>query len=319
MNPTPNTTTNITTVVIAGASGFIGTHLVRRFTEAGVEVRTVGRAGPARWGDTQGIASTLDGADLLVNLAGRSVNCRYTKRNADVIFSSRVDTTEELGRALALCRTAGGTPPPVWINASTGTIYRHAMDRPQTEDDGELGTGFSVSVARAWERAQVDADVPGVRKVALRISIVLGRGSVMTPLTVLARTGLGGPMGPGSQKFSWVHLEDLFRAVVFVAAAPSLSGPVNVAAPEVVTNADLMAAVRQRLRIPAGLPTPAWLLDLGGLIIRTEAELVLKSRWVSPRKLLDAGFRFTYPNLGPALDDILARDRVAAPEPVRAD
>lgn len=314
-----NTPSSISTVVIAGASGFIGTHFVRRFTDAGVEVRTIGRAGPTVWGDTRGIATALDGADLLINLAGRSVNCRYNKRNADAIFSSRVDTTEELGRALALCRAGGGTPPPVWINSSTGTIYRHAMDRPQTEDDGELGTGFSVSVARAWERAQADADSPGVRKVALRISIVLGPGSVMAPLTVLARTGLGGPMGTGAQKFSWVHLDDLFRAVVFIAGSPSLHGPVNVAAPEVVTNADLMAAVRQRLRVPAGLPTPAWLLHLGGRLIRTEAELVLKSRWVSSRRLLDAGFRFTYPTLGPALDDILARDRVAAPEPVRAD
>ncbi|MDQ0737015.1 TIGR01777 family oxidoreductase [Arthrobacter agilis] len=318
MNITPGTPA-IGTVVLAGASGFIGSHLARRFAEAGAEVRIIGRSGPAVWGDTKAIATALDGADLLINLAGRSVNCRYTRRNADAIFSSRVDTTEELGRALALCRTGGGTPPPVWINASTGTIYRHATDRPQTEDDGDLGTGFSVSVARAWERAQADADTPDVRRVALRLSIVLGPGSVMTPLTVLARTGLGGPMGSGAQKFSWVHLEDVFRAVVFIADTPSLSGPVNVAAPEVVTNADLMAAVRQRLRIPGGLPTPAWLLELGGRIIRTEPELVLKSRWVSPRRLLDAGFDFTYPTLASALDDILVRDPVAAPEPVRAD
>lgn len=309
---------NITRVTIAGASGFIGSHLVRRFTEAGVQVRTIGRTGSAVWGDTAAIAEALDGADLLVNLAGRSVNCRYNKRNADAIFSSRVDTTEELGRALALCRAGGGAPPPVWINSSTGTIYRHAMDRPQTEDDGELGTGFSVSVARAWEQALADADVPDVRRVALRISIVLGRGSVMRPLVNLARIGLGGPMGAGTQKFSWVHLDDLFRAIVFVAQAPSLSGPVNVAAPGVVTNAELMAAVRQRLSVPAGLPTPAWLLDLGGLVIRTEAELVLKSRWVSPSKLVDAGFTFTYPTLGPALDDILAPGGAGAREPLRA-
>lgn len=309
---------SITTVVLAGASGFIGSHLVRRFTEAGVEVRTIGRSGPAVWGDTAAMAHALHGADALVNLAGRSVNCRYNRRNADAIFSSRVGTTEELGRALALCRAEGGTPPPVWINASTGTIYRHATDRPQAEDDGELGSGFSVSVARAWEQALADADVPGVRKVALRISIVLGPGSVMTPLGNLARLGLGGRMGAGTQKFSWVHLDDLFRAITFLVDTPSLSGPVNVAAPGVVTNAELMAAVRRRLRAPAGLPTPAWLLDLGGVLIRTEAELVLKSRWVSPRKLLDAGFTFDYPILGPALDDILRRDRVAAPEPVRA-
>lgn len=315
MTIVPNT---LQTVVIAGASGFIGTHLVRRFTEAGVEVRTIGRSGPAVWGDTAAIASVLDGADALVNLAGRSVDCRYGKRNADAIFSSRVDTTEELGRALALCRESGGTPPPVWMNSSTGTIYRHAMDRPQTEDDGDLGTGFSVSVARAWEQALADAATPGVRKVALRIAIVLGPGSVMAPLSTLARTGLGGRMGPGTQKFSWIHLDDLYRAVVLIAATQTLEGPVNLAAPGVVTNAELMAAVRERLHVPAGLPTPAWLLELGGMIIRTEAELVLKSRWVSPRKLLDAGFTFDYPTLGPALRQILTPDRVEAPAPVRA-
>lgn len=309
---------SITTVAIAGATGFIGSHLVRRFTEAGIDVRTIGRSGPAVWGDTAAIAGALDGADLLVNLAGRSVDCRYNKRNADAIFSSRVGTTEELGRALALCRANGGAAPLVWINSSTGTIYRHAMDRPQTEDDGELGTGFSVSVARAWEQALTDADVPGVRKVALRISIVLGRGSVMAPLVTLARAGLGGPMGSGTQKFSWVHLDDLFRAIVFIAETPSLSGPVNVAAPGVVTNAELMASVRKRLRVPAGLRTPAWLLELGARIIRTEAELVLKSRWVSACKLLDAGFTFAYPSLGPALDEILLTDRVAPAKPVRA-
>jgi uncharacterized protein (TIGR01777 family) len=310
---------NISTVVIAGASGFIGSHLLRRFAEAGVDVRTIGRTGPAVWGDTVALARAVDGADLLVNLAGRSVNCRYNKRNADEIFSSRVDTTEELGRAVALCRAEGGTPPPVWVNSSTGTIYRHATDRPQTEDDGDLGTGFSVSVARAWEQALADAEVPGVRKVALRISIVLGPGSVMTPLVNLARIGLGGPMGSGTQRFSWVHLDDLFRAIVFLAETPSLSGPVNVAAPGVVTNADLMSAVRERLHVHAGLRTPAWLLELGGRMIRTEPELVLKSRWVSPRKLLDAGFTFAYPTLGPALDEILVPDRVAASERVRAD
>ncbi|WDF33688.1 TIGR01777 family oxidoreductase [Arthrobacter agilis] len=305
-------------VVIAGASGFIGSHLIRRFADDGTDVRTIGRSGPTVWGDTGALAGTLDGADALINLAGRSVNCRYTRRTADAIFSSRVDTTEELGRALALCSARGGTPPPVWLNSSTGTIYRHAEDRPQAEDDGDLGTGFSVSVARAWEQALADAPTPGVRKVALRIAIVLGAGSVMTPLSTLARAGLGGRMGPGTQKFSWIHLDDLYRAVVLIAATPSLEGPVNLAAPGVVTNAELMAAVRAQLGIPAGLPTPAWLLDLGGMIIRTEAELVLKSRWVFPRKLLDAGFAFDYPTLGPALQQILPPNRVEAPKPVRA-
>ncbi|MFJ6158860.1 TIGR01777 family oxidoreductase [Pseudarthrobacter sp. NPDC092184] len=295
------------TVVLAGASGFIGRYFRTRFEQDGWTVRTIGRRGAkgapsAAWGDDDvRLARALDGAELLVNLAGRSVSCRYSDRNKAAILESRVSTTAALGRAIALCRQ----PPSTWLNASTGTIYRNAVDRPQSEGDGELGTGFSVDVARAWE-AELDAAVaPGTRKIPLRIAIVLGRGGgALRPFANLARLGLGGRMGPGTQKFSWIHVEDLYRCVRFLHARKDITGPVNVASPDVVTNRELMRMVRRAYGARFGIPTPAWLLRLGAVLIRTETELVLKSRWVQPEKLLDAGFVYSQPELGRALQQI---------------
>lgn len=286
----------MSTVVLAGASGFLGQHLRRAFAAEGVEVRTIGRrTADATWG--QDLRPVLEGADALVNLAGRSVSCRYTRRTADEIFSSRTETTRALGEALAGCTS----PPPVWINASTGTIYRDARDRPQDEETGELGSGFSVAVARAWERELYDAPTP-VRKVALRIAIVLGPdGGALSPLVNLARTGFGGAQGDGAQMFSWVHVDDVHGAIRHVMDRPDISGPVNLATPHPVTNAQLMAAVRRHLGAPVGLPLPAWSLRAGARIIRTEEELVLKSRWVHPAVLLRTGYAFRHPTLDEAL------------------
>ncbi|MEJ1115216.1 TIGR01777 family oxidoreductase [Paenarthrobacter sp. CCNWLY172] len=290
------------TVVIAGATGFIGSYFQRRFLQKGWQVRTVGRdaSADAQWHDDGAITKVLDGAELLVNLAGRSVNCRYDERHRREILDSRVLTTSALGRAVAAC----AEPPRTWINSSTGTIYRHAEDHPQSEVSGELGSGFSVDVARAWEDELAAAVVPGTRKVPLRIAIVLGAGGVLSPLRNLARLGLGGHMGPGTQKFSWIHVEDLFRTVLFVHDHGELSGPVNAATPHPVDNRELMAMVRRSMGVPFGIPTPAWLLEAGAVLIRTQTELVLKSRWVEPRKLLDAGFAFEYPSLAGALNQI---------------
>lgn len=285
-----------TTVVIAGATGFIGQHLRDSFDADGVEVRTIGRgAGDARWGED--LRRVLDGSDALVNLAGRSVSCRYTKRTADAIFTSRTETTEALGRAIADC----AAPPPVWVNSSTGTIYRDARDRPQDEDSGELGTGFSVTVARAWEH-ELDVAPTEVRKIALRTSIVLGAGGgALNPLINLARIGFGGAQGDGGQMFSWVHLDDVYGAIRHLMAHDEINGPVNLASPNPVTNAALMAAVRRHLGRRVGVPLPAWSLEAGARIIRTEAELVLKSRWVHPAVLLRTGYEFRHPTIGDAL------------------
>jgi NAD dependent epimerase/dehydratase family enzyme len=318
----------MTRVVVAGASGFMGRRLVAARRRAGEDVRTIGRSGAdAAWGDTAAITRLLDGADLLVNLAGRSVNCRYTPANRVEIVRSRVETTAELARAVA----AADVPPPLWINSSTATIYRHADDRPMTEAGGELGEGFSVDVARAWERAFFEPELPGVRRVALRTAIVLGRGSVMIPLTRLTRLGLGGPQldgrwpgtpsrtaagvhhryrptaARGRQRFSWVHLDDVVDAIEFLRAHPELDGAVNLAAPEASDDRTLMRLLRRALGVPVGLPATRWMLELGSFAIRTETELVLKSRWVVPERLLDAGFVFRHADLEAALRGILRR------------
>jgi NAD dependent epimerase/dehydratase family enzyme len=318
----------MTSVVIAGASGFMGRRLVADRLRAGEEVRTIGRSGAdATWGDTAAITRLLDGADLLVNLAGKSVNCRYTAANRAEILRSRVETTGELARAVA----AAATPPPLWINSSTATIYRHADDRPQTESTGELGEGFSVGIAKAWERAFFGPALPGVRRVAIRTAIVLGRGSVMVPLTRLTRFGLGGaqldgrwPGTPariaagvhhryrptssgGRQRFSWVHLDDVLAAVTFLREHEELDGVVNLAAPEPSDSRTLMRELRRTLGVPVGLPAARWMLELGSFAIRTETELVLKSRWVVPERLLDAGFTFRHVELGETLGSILRR------------
>jgi NAD dependent epimerase/dehydratase family enzyme len=317
-------------VVVAGASGFMGRSLVAHWRAAGREVQTIGRgAADARWGDADSIRRLLDGSELLVNLAGKSVNCRYGPANRAEILRSRVETTAELGRAVAGC----AEPPPTWINSSTATIYRHAEDRPQTEADGELGTGFSVSVAKAWEAAFFAADTPATRRVAIRTAIVLGDGSALTPLLRLARFGLGGPQWDtpwfatrarraagtqhefrarwGAQRFSWIHLADVAGALDLLESRADLDGVVNLSAPEPVTNVELMRIIRRALRMPVGLPAPRPVLEVGAWLIRTETELLLKSRWVVPERLLQAGYTFRHPGLEGAIADILAQSRRA--------
>ena len=312
-------------IVIAGASGFIGKYLAAAFRADGADVKLIGRGGPdAAWGDTAAITGLLDGADLLINMAGKSVNCRYNDRNRAEIMRSRIDTTRELGSAIAAC----ATPPPLWINSSTATIYRHAEDRAMTESTGEIGTGFSVGIATAWERELAAADTPRTRKVALRMAIVLGDGSALLPLIRLAQFGLGGPQldGPwfrtrariaagtfhefrargGRQRFSWIHLADVLGIIRFLRAHEELTGPVNASAPHPVDNVTLMRTLRRVLRVPFGMPAPRPVLEVGTAIIRSETELVLKSRWVEPEKLLAAGYRFEYPDLEPALEEIVS-------------
>ncbi len=316
--------------VVAGASGFIGPWLVEDLTEGGYQVARIGRRGPdIRWGDAAGLTALVNGADLLVNLAGRSVGCRYTDHNRDEIYRSRIDTTTQLHDAV----TAAARPPRLWMNASTATIYRHATDRPQTEQDGEIGEGFSVDVARNWERVFFAGDLPRTRRVALRMAIVLGDGPALNKLAMAARVGLGGPqldgwwlphrryrgIGPepsgpavwhrhdcrGDQKFSWIHLDDLRAALRFITEHEEISGPVNIAAPGTSTNRDLMAALRSAVGVPFGVPAPRWLLEPGMTVLRQESELVLKSRWAVPARLREAGFGFTWPELAPAVADLV--------------
>ncbi|KIL36078.1 NAD-dependent epimerase [Gordoniibacillus kamchatkensis] len=290
-------------VVLAGGTGFIGSYFEEKLTNLGYEVVTVSRqSGHVSWNDEQGIVQALEHSDLLVNLAGKSVDCRYNDKNKADILRSRTETTRLLGNALLACKN----PPPLWINASTATIYRHAEDRPMTEDGGELGSGFSVEVAKAWEQAFFSFALPATRQAALRIAIVLGRnGGVMAPYKNLVRFGLGGVQGPGSQRFSWIHVEDLFRIVLFLKESEHISGVFNCSAPYPITNRELMNRLRSAMGRRVGLPSPEWLLEIGAFLIRTETELILKSRWVLPDRLQREGFAFTFDTIDKALQDVL--------------
>lgn len=290
-------------VVIAGGTGFIGQYLLERFHREGFDVLIISRsADHISWTDDRGLKDALENADLLINLAGKSVDCRYTKRNKALILSSRMETTRKLQTIAEQCEH----PPKLWINASTATIYRHSEDKAMDEESGEMGTGFSVNIAKAWEGAFFEKPLSNTRKVALRIAITLGKnGGVMKPYLNLVRFGLGGQQGNGKQMFSWIHVEDLYRIIRFVMAEKDMEGVYNASAPDPVTNEFFMEALRRRLKPIIYFPSPSVLLKIGAFLINTETELVLKSRWVVPGKLTKAGFQFKYPSLENALQDLI--------------
>jgi len=292
-------------VVLAGGTGFIGQYLEKKFNNLGYEVKIISRqAGHISWNNNTEIVDAINHSELLINLAGKSVDCRYNAKNKQEIMNSRTETTNILGNAILAC----DDPPSLWINSSTATIYRHAEDRPMTEDNGEIGSGFSVDVAKAWENALFSFDLPSTRKVALRIAIVLGEnGGVMTPFKNLVRFGLGGPQGPGTQRFSWIHIEDVYQIMLFLKEHEELSGVFNCSSPNPITNRELMSHLRQMMNVKIGLPSPKWLLELGSVIIKTETELILKSRWVIPERLEREGYKFRFSELDTALQQILKK------------
>jgi uncharacterized protein (TIGR01777 family) len=303
-------------IVIFGANGFLGRYLARHYQRLGHEVVCVARHREGWSGDGMFLewdgknpgpwALALEGAERVINLSGRSVNCRYDERNKRSIIDSRVDSTRAVGAAIAACKV----PPKLWLNSSTATLYRHATDKPQDEWLGEPGEGFSVEVARAWEEAFFAAKVPGAtRKVALRTGMVLANedGTVFDVLRHLTRRGLGGTMGKGDQRVSWIHIEDFLSAVDFIAADPLLDGVFNLTAPEFPTNRELMRGFREQQGVPCGIPASKWMLELGARVMKTETELILKSRWADPRRLREEGFRWRWPQLTGALADLEGR------------
>lgn len=314
-------------IILAGGRGFLGRVLARWFGGRGWDVVVLTRrptrrveagsaaAEPVReiaWdGETLGPwVAELEGATAVVNLAGRSVNCRYHARNRRIILDSRLKPTRVLGEALG----QGRTPPRVWLNASTATIYRHTLGAAWDEA-GEIGgtpeakDEFSVQVATAWERAFNEANTPRTRKVALRSAMVLGRGrnSVFPMLRRLTRLGLGGRMGRGRQFVSWIHEADFCRAVEWLLAHDEMAGAVNLAAPNPLTNAEMMRTFRELCGVPFGLPATEWMLETGAFLLRTETELVLKSRRVIPGRLLAGGFAFHFPTFREAAADLMGR------------
>jgi hypothetical protein len=309
-----------TTTVIIGANGFLGRYLCRHFARNGREVVAIARSRKGWSGDGMFLewdgenmgpwALALEGAELVINLSGRSVNCRYNAENMAEIKRSRVTTTELVGRAIAACRV----PPKLWINSSTATWYRHAEDKPQDEWDGAPGEGFSHDVAEAWENAFFGSKVPAeTRKVALRIGMVLANEpeTVYDVLTGLTNRALGGAMGSGNQRVSWIHMDDFLRSVEFVMRDPFIDGIVNATAPDFPTNRELMKAFRETVGMPIGLPSAKWMLAIGAALMGTETELVLKSRWAEPLRLREAGFRWRYPMAVDAIEDLEHRRELA--------
>jgi uncharacterized protein len=303
-------------IVIFGANGFLGRYLCRHFARQGKEVVAVARSRKGWSGDGMFLewdgrspgpwTLALEGAEAVINLAGRSVNCRYTADNKRSILDSRVESTRAIGQAIAACKV----PPKAWLNASTATWYRHAEDKPQDDWLGEHGEGFSCDVARKWEEAFFGAMVPPeTRKVALRIGMVLANepDTVFDVLRKLVRYGLGGAMGSGNQRVSWIHMEDFLRAVDFVIADPFLDGTLNVTAPDFPSNREWMRVFREAVGMPLGLPANRQMLEIGARIMGTEPELVLKSRWAAPLRLRDVGFRWRWPHVTDAVADLEPR------------
>ena len=298
-------------MVIAGGNGFLGRHLAQHFRQLGYRVVIVARSvvpGPddVRWdGRTLGPwAAALEGAAALVNLAGRTVDCRYNDANKRQIMASRIDSTRVLGAAVAAC----AVPPRVWLNSSTATIYADTPgDQPaNTETAGRIGAGFSEEVARAWEAAFAACPAPATRRVALRTAIVLGRdGGAFPVMARLAQRGLGSPQGTGRQWMSWLHIDDFCRAVAFLLQEPTATGAFNLCAPQPLPNRDFMGLLCREVRPAFRLPQPAWLLEIGAFVLRTETELILKSRKVYPQRLLELEFAFDYPTCEACLRNLL--------------
>jgi uncharacterized protein len=311
-------------IVLPGGSGQVGQVLARYFQERGHRV-TVFTRGPytAPWQtvhwDGAGLGEwteQLEGADVCINLAGRSVNCRYNAANRKEIYGSRIETTRLLGKVIA----GLSEPPRVWLNASTATIYRHALDRPMDEATGELGGNergapdswnFSIRVAKDWETEFFAAPTPRTRKVALRSAVTFSPvpGNPFGILLRLVQASLGGKQGSGRQFVSWIHEDDFARAIEFLIANEEFEGPVNVAAPNPLPNREFMEALRDAWGMPNGVPAPSLLIELAALFLRTESELVLKSRRVIPGRLLQAGFKFEFEQWRDAAEDLVRQWR----------
>lgn len=313
-------------LVVAGANGYLGRFVVAHFSALGWHViplsrrpsglphellwdgRTTAQHSAAPW------ASALDGAHALINLAGRTVNCRYNARNRAEILTSRTESTTALGLAIA----AAKHPPTIWLNSSTATIYRHAEDRPMDEQTGEIGSGFSVDVALAWERALAAAPTPQTTKVALRTAMVMGPGAggPFAAFYNVVMLRAGGRLHHGTQYVSWIHIDDFLAACEFLIARvnfpPLIPGsltPINLAAPDPQPMDHFLAELRRAAGVRLGLPATKWMLEIGALLLGTETELLLKSRRVIPTWLLNQGFEFAHPHLSSALPNLVHRHR----------
>lgn len=301
-------------IILFAANGFIGESIIEYVNEQSKDYHVIAvsrrpiknlplTAEQVIWdGKTKGAWTTyLEGADLVINLAGKSVNCRYTKKNKAEIFASRLDSTRIIGEAIRDCKQK----PGCWINIASATIYEHSLETANTEEKGLIGKGFSVNVCRAWEK-QFFAfkDLP-VRQVLLRSTIVLGKkGGVYPVLKRLSRFGLGGRMGSGNQLISWIHIHDFCKALFFIFEKEQSFGIYNIGSPNPVKNEIFQKELRKSLNICCSVNQPIWMLKLGAMLIGTETELILKSRYVFPQNLINDSFEFEYPDIKSCLENL---------------
>lgn len=298
-------------LIIAAGKGFLGQVLLNHFKDKFEEIVILTRGKSqiidgikyVNWNAKtfSGWEKELENATVLINLAGKSVDCRYTKKNKKEILWSRIDSTKILNKAVLNCQN----PPKHWLNSSTATIYRFSLDKQMDEVDGEIGNDFSINVALSWEKAFFKTETPKTMKTALRTSIVLGKnGGAFIPLKTLAKIGFGGKQGKGNQFVSWIHEEDFANAVDFI-IQKEITGFINIVSPTPTRNVDFMQKLRKAVGFPFGIPLSKFLLEIGSFFIRTETELVLKSRNVVPKRLLENGFKFKFGDIDKAFENLL--------------
>ncbi|KQO33355.1 NAD-dependent epimerase [Flavobacterium sp. Leaf82] len=298
-------------LIIAAGTGFLGQALVNNFKNEFEEIVILTRGKSqiidgikyVNWNakSFSGWEKELENATVLINLAGKSVDCRYTKENKKEILWSRIKSTKVLNEAVLNCEN----PPKHWLNSSTSTIYRFSLDKEMDEVNGEIGNDFSINVALSWEKAFFKTETPNTLKTALRTSIVLGKnGGAFTPLKTLAKIGFGGKQGKGNQFISWIHEDDFVSAIDFI-LDKEITGVINIVSPKPIRNADFMQKLRKAVGFPFGIPMNKFFLEIGSFFIRTETELVLKSRNVIPKRLLDNGFKFKFGDIDDTFRDLL--------------
>lgn len=300
-------------LIIAAGTGFLGQVLVNHFKDKFDEIVILTRRKSktsdgikyVNWNakNFSGWENELENATVLINLAGKSVDCRYTEKNKKEILLSRIESTKILNKAVLNCKN----PPKHWLNSSTATIYRFSLDKQMDEIDGEIGNDFSINVALSWEKAFFKTETPNTLKTALRTSIVLGKnGGAFIPLKTLAKIGFGGKQGKGNQFISWIHEEDFANAVDFI-IKKEITGIINIVSPEPIPNSVFMQKLRKAVGFPFGIPMNTFLLKIGSFFIRTETELVLKSRNVIPKRLLENGFKFKFGNIDTTFQNLLCK------------
>lgn len=301
-------------LIIAAGTGFLGQVLLNHFKDKFEEIVILTR-GKSKTIDTikyvnwnaetfSGWETELENSTVLINLTGKSVDCRYNEQNKKEILTSRINSTKIINEAILLCKN----PPKHFLNSSTSTIYRFSLDKEMDENSGEIGNDFSMNVAKNWEATFFEIETPKTLKTALRTSIVLGKnGGAFIPIKNLAKLGFGGKQGNGNQFISWIHEKDFARAIEFI-IKNEIIGIVNIVSPKPIENKKFMKTLCTTLKIPFGLPISKSMLEFGASIIGTETELVLKSRNVIPKRLQENGFQYEFDTIEKAFKNLIYND-----------